>query len=119
MTGRACRFSFGAEISEKLVPTNPEHTGRAIFLGPDGARRVMGKWSQVAAQGRVFKAEEDVSQNYRHHFKSSNPALGSFKVAIFAFTVPGTEAPHFLRVPNSEPLRASKCFEQVYLKVDS
>jgi hypothetical protein len=55
----------------------------------------------VAPQGQVFKSEEDVSQNFRHHFKTSNPPLGNFNVPIFAFTTSGTDAPHYLRAPTS------------------
>ncbi|KAF8603201.1 hypothetical protein BDV93DRAFT_493856 [Ceratobasidium sp. AG-I] len=75
VVGRATRVSYGTIVRVRYDPFNPEHRGRKITRGIAGYDGVVGKWSEIIAEGVVLNAQESARRKF---IKSYDPERNAY-----------------------------------------
>ncbi|KAJ1299868.1 hypothetical protein OPQ81_002662 [Rhizoctonia solani] len=91
VTSRATRAAYGLDINVPYNPSDRDHYGRRIHRHAAGYEYLIHGWSQIIGQGIVVSADSTIRDTYWCSYRTPNPDLGDFKVAVFAYT--GEENP--------------------------
>ncbi|CAE6451651.1 unnamed protein product [Rhizoctonia solani] len=100
VVGRAARKSFGLKIMEAYNPNLTEHRRRCLFKLANGIDHVPGKWSQIIERGQMVDKTFSIKKSYERMYESSNPDLGQFTVALYAWANDNVPAPEWVVDPN-------------------